>query len=620
MGEVSESVFVSYAGQDRAWAEWVAWQLREAGHQVELDVWDWRTGDDFVVRMNDALRRATAVVALFSNNYFNRERWTHEEWTSVVARRERLIPVTIEPLTGTEIPATLAGIIRKDLHGLDEQAAVAALLDAVNGPTGPLSAPAYPGRPALVNDSVVGPDDRPRLPNSVRASKSQPHEGLRDQPLSRPTQEDYRLQAKTLGRGSYADVFQATHKGTGAVVALKRAHRRQDARDRIKREIEAQRQLAHPNVMPIRDHDPGSTWYTMPLATGTLATLREELDEEDLASILLDVASALSVAHGQSLIHRDISPHNILALQDSQDAPYRWVVADWGMVLPADAMSRALTKTGQGIGTPGFDAPELATNNARNRTAEATPAVDVYSLGRVAAWFLRKEYPVTGVPLMPDGEMLHWRPFVRATTQQDVQQRTQTMAELSALVPDVLAARSEPVEVKAERLITGIIEGNEANLAALLALAAAHQESPGLHFDCLALVPTQKLRGWVASAPEQAAELAARMARHLVESDWEDRDEQHVGMPLAFAHTILRALLESGQLGPAQDIAGAFFAADAHWNYPEQRRRTLEWLADLEQPADSVIAPILGRSQDLISYYKEPGWRPRSVVLSTIMS
>jgi hypothetical protein len=31
---------ISHAGSDRAWAEWVAWQLTEAGHTVEFDVWD----------------------------------------------------------------------------------------------------------------------------------------------------------------------------------------------------------------------------------------------------------------------------------------------------------------------------------------------------------------------------------------------------------------------------------------------------------------------------------------------------------------------------------------------------------------------------------------------------
>ncbi|MFF2126384.1 FxSxx-COOH system tetratricopeptide repeat protein, partial [Streptomyces olivochromogenes] len=167
---MAESVFVSYAGPDRAWAEWTAWHLREAGHHVELDVWDWRAGDNFVERMDQGLQRATAVVALFSSSYFNPERWTREEWTSVVGKRSRLIPVMIEPLDGADIPGILAAVIRKDLHGLDEQAAVAALLDAVNGPTGPLTSPHYPGNtaPAAVHAaSADAPGRRPRLPSGT---------------------------------------------------------------------------------------------------------------------------------------------------------------------------------------------------------------------------------------------------------------------------------------------------------------------------------------------------------------------------------------------------------------------------------------------------------------------
>ncbi|MFE1229823.1 FxSxx-COOH system tetratricopeptide repeat protein [Streptomyces sp. NPDC058745] len=167
MSGAVESVFVSYAGADRAWAEWVAWHLREAGHRVELDVWDWRTGDNFVQRMDQALRRATAVVALFSNSYFDPERWTHEEWTSVVAGRRRFIPLTIEPLSGGDIPDILTAAIRKDLHGLDEPAAIAALRDAVDGPTGPLAAPTFPGGVAVSASSGTASDGRPRLPSSA---------------------------------------------------------------------------------------------------------------------------------------------------------------------------------------------------------------------------------------------------------------------------------------------------------------------------------------------------------------------------------------------------------------------------------------------------------------------
>ncbi|MFC8350769.1 toll/interleukin-1 receptor domain-containing protein [Streptomyces sp. NPDC057280] len=61
--------FVSHAGADRAWAEWIAWQLLDAGHEVELDCWDWGTGDNFILKMNAALEQGR-MVALFSPAYF----------------------------------------------------------------------------------------------------------------------------------------------------------------------------------------------------------------------------------------------------------------------------------------------------------------------------------------------------------------------------------------------------------------------------------------------------------------------------------------------------------------------------------------------------------------------
>ena len=58
--------FVSHAGADRAWAEWVAWQLTDAGYTVELDVWDWAAGRNFVTALSDALDPCDRVVAMFS--------------------------------------------------------------------------------------------------------------------------------------------------------------------------------------------------------------------------------------------------------------------------------------------------------------------------------------------------------------------------------------------------------------------------------------------------------------------------------------------------------------------------------------------------------------------------
>ncbi|MFF4475283.1 FxSxx-COOH system tetratricopeptide repeat protein [Streptomyces sp. NPDC001599] len=166
MTDTTQRIFVSYAGPDQAWAEWAGWQLQHAGHQVELDRWHWRTGDDFVQKMNLALGKADAVVALFSRHYFDPKRWTREEWSAAVALRGRLVPVAIELLTDDDIPALLAGILRTDVHGLDETAATAALLEAVHGPVPPTGPVGFPGA-ASADTPTPADAQRPRLPSSV---------------------------------------------------------------------------------------------------------------------------------------------------------------------------------------------------------------------------------------------------------------------------------------------------------------------------------------------------------------------------------------------------------------------------------------------------------------------
>src|SRR5229473_6112211 len=105
MGGDRVDFFISHAGRDRAWAEWVAWQLTEAGYTVELDVWDWAAGQNFIAAMSDALDRCDRVVALFSAAYFDRSRYTAEEWSVAVlhvpgSQASRLVPVRVE-----EVPA-----------------------------------------------------------------------------------------------------------------------------------------------------------------------------------------------------------------------------------------------------------------------------------------------------------------------------------------------------------------------------------------------------------------------------------------------------------------------------------------------------------------------------------
>jgi hypothetical protein len=87
-----------------AWAEWVAWQLTDAGYTIELAEWDWAPGQNFMLAMSDALTRCDRVEALFSAAYFDRDRYTTEERTASLVHQPgpgqgRLVPVRVEDVS-----------------------------------------------------------------------------------------------------------------------------------------------------------------------------------------------------------------------------------------------------------------------------------------------------------------------------------------------------------------------------------------------------------------------------------------------------------------------------------------------------------------------------------------
>ncbi|MET7880818.1 FxSxx-COOH system tetratricopeptide repeat protein, partial [Micromonospora profundi] len=140
-----EKLFISYAGPDRPWAEWVAWHLEQAGYVVELDLWDWAAGDNSVVRINQALEQADRTVALFSEAYFEHQRFTTDEWTAVMSRRDRqgrLVPLRIGEVT---VPPVLNALVAPSLADRSAEDAHRVLINAVQGPQRPVAEPDFPG-------------------------------------------------------------------------------------------------------------------------------------------------------------------------------------------------------------------------------------------------------------------------------------------------------------------------------------------------------------------------------------------------------------------------------------------------------------------------------------------
>ena len=74
--------------------------------------------------MSDALDRCDRVVALFSAAYFDRSRYTTEEWSAAAlhvpgAGEGRLVPVRVEEVPAAQVPAVLRPLVYRDLFGVE---------------------------------------------------------------------------------------------------------------------------------------------------------------------------------------------------------------------------------------------------------------------------------------------------------------------------------------------------------------------------------------------------------------------------------------------------------------------------------------------------------------------
>ncbi|WP_033262273.1 protein kinase domain-containing protein [Amycolatopsis vancoresmycina] len=191
----------------------------------------------------------------------------------------------------------------------------------------------------------------------------------------------YRL-AGRIGQGSMGVVWRARDERLDRVVAVKQLDydaaigpaAGAQAAQRALREARLTARLRHPHAITVHDvvEAPGGPYLVMEyLPSRSLAEVlldRETLPADEVARIGVQVASALAAAHAEGVVHRDVTPANVL-LGESGVAK----IADFGI-------SRATgegTVTGGGFiaGTPAYLAPEVAGGH------EAEYPADVFSLG-----------------------------------------------------------------------------------------------------------------------------------------------------------------------------------------------------------------------------------------------
>jgi serine/threonine protein kinase len=190
---------------------------------------------------------------------------------------------------------------------------------------------------------------------------------------------DYDLLDK-IGEGGMCEVFRARRGPTGDLVAVKilpaRTARNEVILRRFEQEFRSAHRLAHPNIVRVLEfhgtHD--TPFLVMELvegpSLGAVVEQRGRLPEEEAIDIVVQVCHGLHYVHEHGLIHRDIKPDNILLASDGVAK-----ITDLGLVKEL-LDDQDLTRTGRGLGTPAYMAPE----QFRSAKFAGVPA-DVYALG-----------------------------------------------------------------------------------------------------------------------------------------------------------------------------------------------------------------------------------------------
>jgi len=197
-----------------------------------------------------------------------------------------------------------------------------------------------------------------------------------------------------LGRGGMAVVYRAVQESLNRNVAIKELDLARflsdpTALERFRLEARTAAALKHPNIVTIYDQweEDEKAFIAMEFVDG--AEIKQVsgnlgcFDPVDASLIVLEVCEALSFAHSNGMIHRDVKPANIMLSVTGEVK-----LMDFGIVSVSNAGD--LTMSGQILGSPAFMAPEQITGETLG------PEADIFSLGAVFYEALTGSKPFTG--------------------------------------------------------------------------------------------------------------------------------------------------------------------------------------------------------------------------------
>ena len=239
------------------------------------------------------------------------------------------------------------------------------------------------------------------------------------------------LLRERIGEGGMARVYRADDTHLQRAVAVKVFREPTDAIGSVERALSETTLLAslsHHSLVTVFDARVGtdeSSYLVMELVDGiTLRDLiaRGPVDHRVVASIAIDIAEGLHVAHDHGVVHRDIKPSNVL-LWSSPRPGWEWraKLADFGIAYLMD--SARVTTPGVIVGTMAYVAPEQA------RGVAPAPPADIYAFGLLLIEALTGERPfgeaegigtvmarLSAAPRIPESLDPAWQGLLRGMT------------------------------------------------------------------------------------------------------------------------------------------------------------------------------------------------------------
>ena len=124
--------FISYNSADKSWAEWIAWQLEQAGYTTVIQAWDFGSGGNFVLEMQKAASEAKRTIIVLSPDWLS-AKFTWPEFSAAFVQdptgeKRLLVPVRVRPC---DLSGLLRPIVYIDLDDTEESVARQRLLDGI---------------------------------------------------------------------------------------------------------------------------------------------------------------------------------------------------------------------------------------------------------------------------------------------------------------------------------------------------------------------------------------------------------------------------------------------------------------------------------------------------------